>query len=420
MARVANPSGCSGAPSLFPADTHKFSRFYTVFRKAPPKLVLLSELNPPYDRVSSLGDVELKTPMRETVRSGRRENFYVTDNSFIDHYARQMQPVDIAVYHALERYANCHTRSTYVGTAKIAEVLNVSQRTVQRSLKTLEDLKLIRIVQTSTVKMYFIVPVPPRPKTAAIPLFEGIKEEEFSLENDMCGVWTTPESRLVTSMSRIPSSVTRATTAASRSRDTDDGLYKEEQDLLNKTIDQDFFKKTDEEEKGEITESAQRILTILRLSDSHMNAATAAVEERRKQTRLSKDGIVQDIVTAANHAVRRGIEKQEFLEDFLAEQLARRTLKNLDLPMTNNLISAVAAAIKAEVTYTRSSMEKVAAFITSAALGHRRTGMTIDRFYFENVKWRGNGRTGKGQQQFERIKRARDEAHAIIDAQMDH
>ena len=46
-------------------------------------------------------------PMREIVRSGRRENYYVTDNSFIDHYAREMQPVDIAVYHALERYANC-------------------------------------------------------------------------------------------------------------------------------------------------------------------------------------------------------------------------------------------------------------------------------------------------------------------------
>jgi len=121
--------------------------------------------------------------MREIVRSGRRENYYVTDNSFIDHYAREMQPVDIAVYHALERYANCHTRSTWVGTAKIAEVLNVSQRTVQRSLKVLEDHKLIRIVQTSTLKMYFIVPVPPRAKMAAIPLFDRIEEEEFSIRD---------------------------------------------------------------------------------------------------------------------------------------------------------------------------------------------------------------------------------------------
>src|ERR1700733_4069986 len=100
--------------------------------------------------------------MRETVRSGRRENFYITDNSFIDHYARKLQPTDIAVYHALERYMNCQTRSTWVGTARIAEVLNVSQRTVQRSLKTLEDLKLVRILRTPTLTTYFIVPVPPR------------------------------------------------------------------------------------------------------------------------------------------------------------------------------------------------------------------------------------------------------------------
>ena len=108
--------------------------------------------------------------IRETVRSGRRENFYITDNSFIDHYARELQPTDIAVYHALERYADWRKeRSTYVGTATVAKVLNVSQRTVQRSLKALEGLKLIRIVQTDTTKTYFIVPVPARTKASATP-----------------------------------------------------------------------------------------------------------------------------------------------------------------------------------------------------------------------------------------------------------
>src|SRR5450432_1453908 len=33
-------------------------------------------------------------PMREAIRSGRRENYYATDNSFIDHYAKEMQHVD--------------------------------------------------------------------------------------------------------------------------------------------------------------------------------------------------------------------------------------------------------------------------------------------------------------------------------------
>ena len=340
-------------------------------------------------------------PMREIVRSGRRENFYVTDNSFIDHYAKEMQPVDIAVYHALERYANCHTRSTWVGTAKIAAVLNVSQRTVQRSLKVLEDLKLIRIVQTSTVKMYFIVPVPPRAKATAIPLFDGIEEREFSSDGDCSVAWATPESHLPTSVSRMPSVTSRAVTSASRSSDTDVDLYKEEQDLQNKTTEQELFNKTATEEKlekCELKKAAERILSILRLSDSSMSAATATVENRRRQTQLSMDGIVQDVVTAANQAERRGVEKHEFLEDYLAEQSARQILKTLALPVTNNLVSTVKASVKAEAPYTRLSLEKVAGLITNAAIEDRRRGIAIDRFYFEGVKWRSNVRLSKAEQ----------------------
>jgi DNA-binding transcriptional ArsR family regulator len=335
--------------------------------------------------------------MREIVRSGRRENYYVTDNSFIDHYAREMQPVDIAVYHALERYANCHTRSTWVGTAKIAEVLNVSQRTVQRSLKVLEDHKLIRIVQTSTLKMYFIVPVPPRAKMAAIPLFDRIEEEEFSIR-DISVAEATSASPLPSSPSRMPSQVSREATTASRSRDTVGGPYKEEQDLLNKTIEQDLFNKFSEEERLEIKGSAQRIMTILRLPDSSISDAIAAVEEKRRQTKLSMDGIVQDIVTEARLAERRGIENHEFLEDFLAERYAREILKNLDLPVTNSLISTVKASVKAEVTYRRLPIEKVAALVTSAAIEDRRRNVAIDRFYFEGVKWRSSVRVSKAEQ----------------------
>lgn len=160
-------------------------------------------------------------PMREAVRSGRRENFYVTDNSFIDHYARQMQPADIAVYHALERYANWHTRSTWVGTAKIAEVLNVSQRTVQRSLKVLADLKLIKVVQTATMKTYFIVPVPARPKTSLTPLFDEVEEQQFASGDDIDVAWATPMSHSSTSVSRIPSRMSPITTPESPVSDTD-------------------------------------------------------------------------------------------------------------------------------------------------------------------------------------------------------
>jgi len=335
--------------------------------------------------------------MRETVRSGRRENFYVTDNTFIDHYAKEMQPKDVAVYHALERYANCHTRSTWVGTAKIAEVLNVSQRTVQRSLKTLEDLKLIRIVQTPTVKMYFIVPVPPRPKMATIPLFDGIEEQCLSAD-DSSVAWATPTSQEPTLASRMPSRMSRAATAAAQTGDMGDEAYKEEQDLLNKTTEQDLFNKTYQSENNEIIEFAQILLRGLKLPDTFMSAALAAIEEGRRKTTFSMDGIVRDIATAANAARRRGIAEDEFLENFLAEKSARLILRNLALPDTNSLVSTVAASVKAEVAYAQLTIEKAAEFITAAALDERGRGTAIDRFYFEGVKWRSNVRASKAEQ----------------------
>jgi hypothetical protein len=336
--------------------------------------------------------------MRETVRSGRRENFYVTDNSFIDHYAREMQPTDIAVYHALERYANCHTRSTWVGTAKIAEVLNVSQRTVQRSLKVLEDLKLIRIVQTSTVKMYFIVPVPPRAKVAVTPLFDGIDESEFSSHlGDTKVAWATPRSRSSSSVSYTPSYMTRTTTAASCGSDTNDGPYKEEQDLLNKTQKQDLFNKTLENDTPTIDEAAQRIINILKLPDRFLNSARAAVELRARGTKLSMDEIVVEIWPKALQAERKTGSRESYLEDCLAEILAERILDEINLPPTNNLVGIVTAALKAEGKDRRLGLEETAAEITTSAISDRHKGVEINRFYFENCKWRSNAGVSKAE-----------------------
>jgi hypothetical protein len=240
--------------------------------------------------------------------------------------------------------------------------------------------------------------VPTRAKTAAIPLFDGIHESEFAPDGDTGVAWATSESHLPTSVSRVPPSASRMATVASWTSDTDVGPYKEEQDLLNKTKEQNLFNKTSEEENTEIRESAQRIINILNLPNSSLSAATAAVEERRRQTKLSMDAIVGNIVTAANLADRRGVEKREFLEDFLAEQLARQILKSLDLPVTNSLISTVKASLKAEVTYTRLSLEKVADLIANAGIEDRQRGIAIDRFYFEGVKWRSNVRVSKAEQ----------------------
>ncbi len=344
--------------------------------------------------------------MREVVRSGRRANFYITENSFIDHYAGEVGTTGVAVYHVLERHANCETRSTWIGTAKMAKLLNLDQRTIQRTLKKLESLRLIRIVRSENVTTFYIVPVPPRSKSTSTPLFDDICEP-LTGEDDMAVASTTPLSRRASAMSLDTTSASQRTTFVSPANDTYVALYKEEQNLPNNTHEQDFLDKTFEKKESEITKSAQRILSILGLPQTALSAASAAVEVKVRGTKLSMDGVVQELVTAANHAERRGIERREFLDDFLSQTSARRILGNLDLPATNNLISTVTAAVKAETSYRGVPVEAAAGLITSAALEDRRKGITIDRFYFENVKWRnGNGgyKASAAQQRSERTK----------------
>ena len=344
--------------------------------------------------------------MREVVRSGRRANFYMTENSFIDHYAGDVGMTGVAVYHVLQRHANWETHSTWIGTAKMATLLKLDQRTIQRTIKKLESLRLIRIVRTENVTTFYIDPVPPRAKTSSTPLFDRIPDPPKDLgDTDVAS--TTPWSRSATVTSPSPTLTPHDATFTPQANDIHVDPYKEEQDLPNKTQEQDLLNNIHEDDNYEIINPAQSIIKALKLPDSFMSAAIAAVEQRSKYTKQSMDGIVSDIVTEANLAERKGVERHEFLEEFLADKSARRILKHLSLPVTNNFVSNVTAAVKAEVAHTGSSIEKVETLIISAALEGRRRGITIDRFYFENVKWR-NGNAGHkpsaSQQRSERTK----------------
>jgi hypothetical protein len=277
---------------------------------------------------------------------------------------------------------NSETRSTWVGTAKIAEVVGATQRTVQRNLKTLEEFKLIRILKTASATTYVVLPVPARPKETTIPLFDLVDEQDILWKGDTAVAEATLESFATTEPSHH-------TTEASQPRDTGDTANKEEQNLFNKTYEQENFK---------IKQTAKRIIKILDLPDNLLSAAIAAVAVKVKQTRLSMDGIVQRITTDANLAERmNGVSHHKFLEDFLAQTCAQEILDSLSLPVTNSLISTVTAAVKAEVKHTGLSVEEAAGFITSAATEDRDKGISIDRFYFENVKWRSNARLNKAE-----------------------
>src|SRR6266536_637621 len=233
--------------------------------------------------------------MREAVRSGRKANFYITENSFIDYYAREVGLVGIAVYHVLERHMNCTTRSTWIGTAKVAHLLGVSQRTVQRALKTLEDLRLIKIMRTANMTTYVVMPVPQRAKNATAPLFDAIPDDMFQVGD-------------------------RSVVA----NDTDVAPYKEEQDLLNKTKEQDQNK---------------------------------------------------------------GINLQKS---------ATKVISMLALPATSNTIRMVEAALEAEAAYTGQELQEVAELIARAAMEDRKNGVSINKFYFEDTKWRQERGTNVG------------------------
>lgn len=156
--------------------------------------------------------------------------------------------------------------------------------------------------------------------------------------------------------------------------------------------------RTVEEKDFGVQEGAKRVLRILGLEDVHLPAAMATVEAELKQTRLSMDGVVQQITTEANRAERMGVSKEEFLEDFLAKMSARRVLEILNLPITNNFVSRVAAVIKAEAKDTGLPIEETANHITQAASEDRQRGAKVDIFYFEDVRWRSNGRVSKAEQ----------------------
>ena len=319
--------------------------------------------------------------MRENIRSGRKANFYITENSFIDHYAKAVGPMCAMVYNVLERYMNSETRSTWVGTAKIAEVVGATQRTVQRNLKTLEEFKLIKILKTASATTYVVLPVPIRPKEATIPLFDAVDEQDILWKGDTSVASATAVSFATTDPSHYA-------TAVSFVRDTSDIANKEEQNLFNKTHEQD---------NPEIKNCAKRIIKIMGLPDSALIAATAAVSIKAKQTNTSVDGIVQRITDDARQAERKGVPAQKFLESFLAQTCAQKMIDNLSLPETNSYITTLTAAIRAEVRDTGLAMEEAAARITSAAIEDRYKGIPVDRFYFENVKWRSNGRSNKAE-----------------------
>jgi hypothetical protein len=153
-----------------------------------------------------------------------------------------------------------------------------------------------------------------------------------------------------------------------------------------------------EERNTEITKNAQRVLTILGLPESMITAAKAAIKFKTTGTNLSMDEVVQEIWTEATRAKRGNVSRESTVADYLARELAKRILEEINLPPINHVITSVTAALKAEAKDRELGLEDTAALITTAAIDDRRRGTLIDRFYFDNCKWRSNARATKAEQ----------------------
>jgi hypothetical protein len=299
--------------------------------------------------------------VKEAVRSGRRANFFITENRFIDCYAAKVGGSGVAVYSILQRCANSETRETWISADKMAEVLDITRSTVYRQLRHLEDLRLIKVMRTREKTIYVVLPVPlPRPEASAAPLFDGIGSEPTDQDSAWAPVAPARMNRngesdshesnsSVAQMAQPVSSVRPVSSAG-------ENPYNEEQDSFNKTHQQDL--------KGNKTAEIPPLETI--------------------------DVRIQKGVT--------------------------RIVQMLGMPETLANLRIVEAAVRAEVQYAGRSPEDAVSLVAGAAIDDREGGLPINKFWFEDAKWRTPNGRSKSETQFDRINRARERAIENIKA----
>lgn len=98
------------------------------------------------------------------IRDIRNQPFYWLETNFLDQYGALIKASGIAVYNALARRAN-QSGTAYPGIRDIMALTGLSKRTVQRTLKRLVDVNLIRIERRRTsdgdadTNLYVLLPI---------------------------------------------------------------------------------------------------------------------------------------------------------------------------------------------------------------------------------------------------------------------
>jgi hypothetical protein len=97
------------------------------------------------------------------------------------------------------------------------------------------------------------------------------------------------------------------------------------------------------------------------------------------------------------------------VRSFPPYKFAKRVIEMLGIPITGRNLEVIEAAIKAEAAYTGLPLDEAAERIMREAIEDRRDGKPIDKFYFEDTKWRNrNGTAGKTGAAVERVNHNRE------------
>ena len=90
-------------------------------------------------------------------RSLGDKNWYWVSKSVLNQYGRILKGSGIGVYSVLASYANYKSQTCFPTQQVIADRIGLSRKTVNRKVKILKDLKLVRVRRTRGRCIYFLL-----------------------------------------------------------------------------------------------------------------------------------------------------------------------------------------------------------------------------------------------------------------------
>ena len=126
---------------------------------------------------------------------------------------------------------------------------------------------------------------------------------------------------------------------------------------------------------------------------------SAMVADRHRKSFPQPSAMVADDSKTTNSTTRQGGIQQQPPPHLDGDQvvcsMADALAAEICVPRTSANLKSMAAAITAESHYVGVSPEQAAAAIADHVRRDRDQGIAIDRFYFEDTKWRSDGRKTK-------------------------